>query len=423
MNRYVVLFLVAVMPYCLHGQTQPRSLPVEHAIAVALENNPAVRAADAGISAARGRFWSGLSLPSPEISVAHDYIPRGMGLGAYAERSVGITQMFDFPTQYVFKASVLSHDEAIARAMGRATRQRLVARVRNAYASAWGARRKLLYASDNCALSDSIFAKAEVRARVGEASPLERLTAQVQRSEARNELLIARNEVATAYADLNDAMGFHMLAYDTSVVLTDSVVVIPRSLGIEEYLARAEAENPQMQIARSRIGSASSSRILAWSSLLPTFTVSFFQQARDGQNGYYGASIGASFPLWFMLDTRGKVEEAQAGVAAADADLEVTRNAVFAEIRSAYSSLLNNELSLRLYQTDMNPQAEEVYRMAARGYASGDLSYLEYLQARVTLLATRRNYVSALLNYTRSLTTLEELTGAGDDLHENEVTR
>jgi cobalt-zinc-cadmium resistance protein CzcA len=381
-----------------------------------MKNSPDLRAAEAGVDAARGRFWSGISLPSPEINVAHEYIPRGPELGSYTERTIGVTQSFEFPTNYFLRGSVLASNRDALQAMGKQAERRLIRKIRNSYFAAWATQRKLQYARDNIALSDSIMAKVEVRARVGEAPPLEVLTARVQQSEARNDLMTARNDLAVAYAELNNAMGLSRMEFDTSVVLTDSLVAISRPTNIDSLRVLVEESNPQLRAARARMEGATASRALAWSTLLPGFTVSYFNKMRDGVKDYYGASLGITVPLWFIMNTRGQVEESQAGIALAEAEFAATRNTLLVELHTAVSNLQNNANSVRLYETDLIPQAEEVYRTANRGYATGDLSYLEYLQARLTLLAARRNYLTALLMYVHSVTLLDELTGESDDI-------
>ena len=419
MNRGFLLFVVALVPLCAHGQSLQRTLSLRDALTIGIKNSPDLRAAEAGVDAARGRFWSGVSLPSPEINIAHEYIPKGLGLGSYTERTIGVSQSFEFPTNYFLRGSALASNRDALRAGGVQVMRTAIRKIRNSYFAAWGTQRKLQYALDNLSLSDSILVKVEVRARVGEAPPLEVLTARVQQSEARNDLMAARNDLAVAYAELNNAMGLSRMEFDTSVVLTDSLVASPRPTNIDSLSVLVEETNPQLLAARARMESANTSRTLAWSTLLPSFTVSYFNQMRDGVKDYYGASLGISVPLWFMMSTRGQVEESQAGIALAEAEFSGIRNTLLVELRNTVSNLQNNANSVRLYESDLIPQAEEVYRTANRGYASGDLSYLEYLQARVTLLATRRNYITTLLNYVHSVSLLDELTGESAGIHLN----
>jgi outer membrane protein TolC len=203
--------------------------------------------------------------------------------------------------------------------------------------------------------------------------------------------------------------------FDTTIVLADSLVVPPRSLNLDSLLQQIEQTNPHVAIERLRKYAASTARSLAWSSLMPNFNVAYYRQTRDGSGGFYGASVGVSIPLWFMLDSRGKIQEAEAGLSAAESRLVLARNDIALHVRNAFAEFQNMEMSVRLYRNDLLPEAEEIYRAASRGYGTGDLSYLEYLQAKQTLVNARNGYVSALLNYTHSISTIDELVGRNID--------
>jgi outer membrane protein, heavy metal efflux system len=414
MNRAILLFVMACIPICLYGQSINRTLSLRDAISYAMGHNPEIQSAEAGAKAARGRYWSGISLPPPELSVVHEYIPQGGSLGNYSERSVGIAQSFEFPTNYFVKASLFSREEEFAYANALLKQRQIIARVTNAYFEVVCDRMRLHYAMETQALSRTLAEKEEVRSTLGETPPLARLLAKVQFSESKNNVANAQNELVRAYAYLSHAMGLARVDHDTTMILTDSLTVTPWTRGFDSLAAIVEGTNPRILAACSRLGSASSTRSLGWSSLLPSFSIAYFSQSRDGVGGYYGASIGISLPIWFMFDTRGKVQEAQAGICLAEAELAATRSAVMAELYSAATDLRNNENSVRLYERDLLPQAEEVFRTAFRSYSAGDLSYIEYIQARMTLVGIRNNYVNSLSLYRQSLSAVEELVGDQD---------
>jgi outer membrane protein TolC len=66
---------------------------------------------------------------------------------------------------------------------------------------------------------------------------------------------------------------------------------------------------------------------------------------------------------------------------------------------------------VKLYVNDILPQAEEIYRTAIKSYDAGELTYLEYLQAKQTLISSRNNYINALFNHFQSVFKIEEMIG------------
>ncbi|MGE5860608.1 MAG: TolC family protein, partial [Ignavibacteria bacterium] len=138
---------------------------------------------------------------------------------------------------------------------------------------------------------------------------------------------------------------------------------------------------------------------------------SYFKQTRDGDNGYYGASFGMSVPLWFLFENRGQIQEASANVNVAESELQLVKNEVYLRLRSAFNDYENDLKQVKLYLSDILPQADEVYRSASASYDAGEITYLEYLQARQTLINAKSNYINVLFSYNLSIYTLEETVG------------
>jgi len=80
-------------------------------------------------------------------------------------------------------------------------------------------------------------------------------------------------------------------------------------------------------------------------------------------------------------------------------------------LKTIYNDYESNLRQVELYISDILPQAEEVYRSASASYNAGEITYLEFLQARQTLISASSNYTNALFSYYRSIFTLEETIG------------
>jgi cobalt-zinc-cadmium resistance protein CzcA len=92
-------------------------------------------------------------------------------------------------------------------------------------------------------------------------------------------------------------------------------------------------------------------------------------------------------------------------------ELQLTKNEIALEIKSAFTIHENNLKQVKLYLNDILPQTEEIYRTAIKSYDAGELTYLEYLQAKQTLISSRNNYITALFNYYQSIFKIEEIAG------------
>lgn len=411
MNKYFLLFVFSLLILRLNGQTEKNNLSLNDAIDIALKQNPELIAARENIIGAKGRFWKGISLPSPEVEWIAEFIPSGGSLSNYSEGTLAISQAFEFPTNYFLKGSKFSKEEESAVQHYSLKERQLIAEVKTAYYKMLSKQSLVRYAEENLSISEEFFRKAQIRYNVGEGTNIEQLTAKVQLSEAKNKLEIAINELKTSSAELNYSLGYGNDAYASVFSLTDSLVYKEYTIVLDDIYTLTDSINPNIQIAKLNNSIASVEKSIAWSSLLPNFRVAYFKQSRDGINDFYGGSLGVSVPLWFLFDQRGAIQEASANESISDAILIQTKNETSLLAKNAFTEYTNNKQQLKIYIEDILPQAEEVYRTAIKSYDAGELSYLEFMQSKQMLINAQENSVNALFNYYKSIASLEEIIG------------
>jgi heavy metal efflux system protein len=412
MKQIIVLFILVLLINNLNGQEKIKNnLTLNEAIKIGLNNNPEVKGAKEEISASKGRFWSGISLPQPELSVSYEYAPDKGSLSNYGERTFEVSQSFEFPTNYFLKGNKFNKEEEIAVCKLNLAKRRIISQVKNSYYKILVKQFQIRSAEENLVISEDFFKKAGIRLSVGEGTNLEKLTAKVQFTEALNNLEVAKNELSTAFAELNYSLGFGRQSFNSSFNLKDTLVFVDYKISLELLYKLLEETNPQIKIAELNDGIASVEKGLSWSSILPSINLAYFKQSVDGNNGFYGASFGISVPLWFMSDQKGKIQEANANQAITESELQITKNEMALRLKSSFNDYENNLKQVKLYVNDILPQAEEIYRSAIKSYEAGELTYLEYLQAKQTLINSRNNYINALFNHYQSLFQIEEMIG------------
>jgi len=395
-----------------YGQDKSiNTLSLKEAIELGLKNNPEIQSAKERIFSAKGRFWSGISLPKPEISASHEWIPVGKSLKGATERTIEIGQSFEFPSNYFLKGSKFNSEEEIEKYRLSMSERNIIYQIKTNYHKVLTKQFQIKSAEENLLISEDFLKKAEIKRSVGEGTNLERLTAKVQYTESKNNLEVIKNEFTIAFAELNYALGFGKQNYGANYTLTDSMVFVDHKISLEQLFQTMEVANPQLKIAELNSQISSVENSLAWSSLLPNFNVAYYQQTRDGNNGFYGAALGISIPLWFLLDQNGKIQESAANQAISESEQRITKNEVSLMLKNAYTDHENNLQQVKLYVNDILPQAEEIYRTAIKSYDAGELTYLEYLQAKQTLINSRNNYINVLFNHFQSVFKIEEMIG------------
>lgn len=402
-----IIWLVLLASSILHGQ---ETISLEQAMNLALRYNPELQQARQARRAAAGRFWSGIALPQPELAYSYEYMPLGQSLNRFGERTIEIAQELDFPTTYLLRGRALNAETALARTQIRRKALGLLAAVQRGYWEVKALEAQLVICQSNYDLADEFSRKAAIRQAAGEGSLLEKLTAEVQRTQAMSALESARGERSAALARLLVLLGRERVESET--VLTDTLSYQPQSLTLAELEAVALRQSPELERTAIATSALRTRQALSWSSLLPGFRLAWSRQALEGGgNDYYGLSFGASLPLWFLFDQRGRIQEATAELRSGEYEQTAMRNELIARLQTAWLAYGNQERQLLLYRSELLPQAAEIYRTAAVSYDAGEIGYLELLQSRQTLAGVRAGYIDALLGYQKAAIELNELAG------------
>lgn len=400
----MLLFLV---PGALCAQ---ETISLEQAMNLALRHNPELQQARQARRAAAGRFWSGIALPQPELSYAYEYLPLGKSLSYFGERTLEVAQEFDFPATYLLRGRALSAETALARTQIHRKALALLSAVQRAYWEVKAREAQLAIAETNYELAVEFSRKVAIRQEAGEGSLLEKLTAGVQRTQAQSALESARGERSAALTRLVVLLGRER--DDREWVLTDTLGYQPRGLTLEGLEAAAHRQSPELQQAEVAVSALRTRQALSWSSLLPSFKLGWSRQALEGGgNDYYGVAFGASLPLWFLFDQRGRIQEATAELRGGEYEQTALRNELSARLHTAWLEYTNQERQVLLYRNELLPQADEIYRTADVSYDAGEIGYLELLQSRQTLAGVHAGYIDALLGYQRASIELNQLAG------------
>lgn len=410
MSKFFVLVSSLALALKVFGQTEIKNLSLNDAIEIGLQHNPEINVSLEKINAANGRFWSGISLPMPEVSVSYEYVPTSKSFENYGEKTLEFNQTLEFPTNYFLRGSIFSKEKEISEFEYKHSELSVISKIKSAYYSVLKIQEQLTIAKENISIAEDFNKKAEIRYNVGEGTNLEKLTAKVQYSEALNNVEVLKNNLLSVFEELNFVLGLERDQIK-NYQLNDKLDNKKLDFTFEKLFDEAIKINPQLKVSELKVGASEVERTLAWSGLLPNFNLAYLKQSRDGDNSFYGVSFGIFVPLWFIFDQRGKIQEASANVSIAESDLQLTKNNIYLKIKNAFTQYENERKQVQFYETEILPQAEEIFRTASKSYEAGEITYIEYLQAKQTLINSRSNYINTLHSYNLSIINIEEAVG------------
>jgi outer membrane protein len=241
------------------------------------------------------------------------------------------------------------------------------------------------------------------------------LQAEVRLANARQTLVRAENDLATAKASFNILLRREI---NTPLEVVDILAYKPFPMGFEASLEEALRLRPEVKAAQLNIDQAKENVKVARSGYFPTISLNGgYNRLSDiiGLNGdikseRWTVQALATFTLWNWGNTSFKVGENKVKVIQAEDSKTQLIESITLEVKSDYLNMLVAEKNLSVAEKAIE-QAEENLRMNEERYKYQVATQTDVLDA-VTLLAQARvNYYGALSDFNVAKALLERAMG------------
>ena len=244
------------------------------------------------------------------------------------------------------------------------------------------------------------------RTAAGDAAPLDVLQAQVPVTAAQAALDGAENDLAVADETLNSLLGRSL---DTPISLADiptSALALPYALSQSERFALSRS--PDLRAAEATVRADQAAVDAARLYREPAYSLQAIDiRSKDVTSFQSEDTVQAAvtLPLSDGGLGRAQVQEAQAALAGATAQVEVVRRAVLAGVSAAYLTAQSRRRQIALARTAQDI-AQTTYDKTTLGYRSGLFPLLQVLAARAALTQARIAYTQAIYDAAAASTTL-----------------
>jgi cobalt-zinc-cadmium efflux system outer membrane protein len=382
---------------------------LEQAVTIALKNNPGVLSALKEAEASLGRRLQLEAIPDPEVLFSDE----GLGLGRRSkvegekEISFGIQQSLEFPGKRALRSRVGKYGERIA--LLEVERAKLVvgAEVKRAYYKTVLSSKTVSSLEGTLALLDRFIETAAARYQAGAVPYLDVLRARVEKAQAQNELLEARNELRTDKVRLNILMGRRG---DDPLELMTGLAFVPPAGDLAAVREEALSTRPSLKIAGLKLERAIAGLMLSRKNLLPDFSVGLFSPSLRANA--WGFAVGITVPLYWWKKQKGETIEA-----AAEKDIEVlsrdsAERRLLARIEEAYSNVTTAAEQVKVFKEKLLGEVESELQLSLTSYGLGKTEALDLLDISRTYRTTQLEYLKALYLY---LVSAADLEAAGED--------
>lgn len=401
-----IWFLLSGIAVGQSGETSIQSL-----IAEAKQNNPAIRASQLAVAAARYAPKQASALPDTEVMVQHFSVgsPRpfaGYSNSDFAYIGFGASQELPYPGKRSLRANVAEHEVAISTAEKDVVAWDAITRLKLAYFQIAASQQVIAILQRDQQTAEQIEQAAEARYRVGQGSQEDVLRAQLQRTRLLNELSTQSREKAQAEAAIKGLLNRPLGSPD--------LVAEPlreRSVPATETLLQKLAdENPDLQVNRQRIAQGQAAVELAEREKKPDFGVQYMWQHTASEfRDYYMATFSVKLPNRSRV--RAMEGEAQAKLAQAESEKQARLKQMESDLGEQIAVAQASEQQLKVYDEGLIPQSHAALNAGLAGYSAGKQDYQALLSSFADTLQLAIERERTLAEHESAIARIEALIG------------
>ncbi len=382
-----VLMLPALMLLPLEGHSQQR-VTLDEAVAMALENHPRLKSADAAVE--RTRAMRGESWELAPTTV--DYSFGQLNGTERNDREISITQSFGSLLTPFYKNALVRRQTETGGHYRELVRREVVAEVKRAWSYYLYTQELCRLYADQNALAAELSRTSELRYQQGDITRLEQSMTATMAAEMRNRLFQAQEEQKVAAARLQWACyaDAPLMPSDTLLTRFDAPKEISADLQRSYFQSQVREAEARTRVEKSRF--------------FPELSFGYQRQNILPDKGLNAYVIGASFPIFFNT-RRSRIRQAKADAYIARNDVALNLRNVDNRITELQANLRRYEESLRYYVESALPEAETLVRAARLQLANSETTIAEYIMSLNTALEIRRGYIETLNQY--NITALE----------------
>ncbi len=406
------MFIMVLFAYCSLWCQAPENaaLTLEQCISIALQQNPLILSSLGQYQASRARISQAKALPQPSLYYDSDLQPSLFNFKGSGESYFGLSQSIEFPGKRRLRGKIASKESSEIMADIDLLKLDIVFEVKRAFYGLLLAQEKLKYAQQDLELAQDFLKKAELKFRAGDVAKVEVLRASVEASKAANEVKSAENVVRLEKAMLNFLLARKKY---TPLEIKGELKRPSTNLNVDGLIKRALSFRPEIKGISFSLEREDLVKKQAYLSYLPDFDLGVSKHRLVGEGTYWDVTLSFPIPLFFWQPKKGEIAEAEANIESLKREVEHLKNSITLEVEEAYTNALTADNQIQLFEDEMLTQAEEVYKMFLFSYQEGEIGGIELIEARRTLLETRKSYSDALYNYDVALAALEKSIGQG----------
>ena len=380
----------------------------------ALQNNPKIQESYHRWKAAEYKIKSVKSLDDPMLGITlpGEHVETRLGP---QERKYAISQKIPFPGKLSLKGRVQSKQAEIHREQYESTKSEIIKNVKFVYYDLFWIDRAVAINEEEKAILEKLEKVAQRKYESNLIPQQDVIKAQVELTKLTDKLYLLNQNRKSLTAKMNSILNRDR---NTEIPGILDVSISDFSFSLEKLIETAKESRQELKASQLAVERADYEKSLSKMSYLPDFTfgVDYIEvgggtttHPDDGKDAWM-AMVSVNLPLWFGKNAS-QVNEKKAELAAAENNSVNMENTTVYEVEDMYYKIAAYKDILSLYKTSLIPQSDQAFDAARSGCESGQVDFLNWLDAERNLLQTRLAYYKSMSDYLKSVAYLERVVG------------
>ena len=387
-----------------------KSISVDDAITTALKNNLELQSQQLNVQSSTILKKSVFELPKTNVNFQF-----GQYNSINQDKAFQVSQSIPFPTYYSAKSSLYKAELQGSQLQQQATANEIKAQVQYWFYQLQYLQTTKKQLQDLDSLYNDFVNAAALRYKTGETNLLEKTTAETKRGQLSQLLKQNETDFATAYNSLKTLMN---TSEDFTITVNENWQPLVLSSSFDTTLI---ANNPSLKVLYQQAVIAEQNKKLETASTLPDFNVGYFNQSLigvqningadvnfDGSKRFQGFNVGISIPITFFSNTS-KIKSLDYKQQALQKEADNGKLILQNQLQNAFQQYNQNLSQYNYYKSTALPNADIIISTAKVGFKSGDIGYIEYLQALQTATDVQLSYLQSVNQINQSIVNINFL--------------
>lgn len=382
----------------------------------ALDSNLQIKSLEKEWQAKVAKIVSEKSLPQPEISFTHFGQSVQTKVGPQ-KRKFGIKVPIPFPTKLSTKGKIAKKEAEIAYSQYILGIRGVVEELKGYFYDYYFIRQSINILQEEKLILESIGKNIQTKYEALEAPQQDLVKADLEISKIEDRILNLMRQRNLLLAQINrvlDKPQGESLGFPLGYKLLASGF----GTGKDVLLDKALEESPHILMERIGVERQEEKLSLAKQGFLPDFTIMAeyidigegeTSAAGDGQDAWT-IGVGIKVPLWFWK-IKSDIKSEKLRLESKKYSFEEKENFLSFKIEDLFFKLKTEEQLVDLYENVLMPQAEQNFSVSRIGYESGEVDFLNWLDAERNLISIKIAKLKQVVDYKKTIAQLEYIVG------------